>query len=127
MWKILYHKSPNDVSIQCMMPSRLGIRAKLPSLNRSSSQRNCSLYNHSFAVTVPRLWNTIPSDLHSIADPHNFKIKLTSYLLTKYLLLYTFFMSTNEKLIYGWTMHLLQVGRHGKHGPDFKTLINHHC
>ena len=38
-----------------------------------------------------------------------------------------FFMSTNEKLIYGWTMHLLQVGRYGKHGPDFKTLINHHC
>ena len=24
-------------------------------------------------------------------------------------------------------MHLLQVGRYGKHGPDFKTLINHHC
>ena len=23
-------------------------------------------------------------------------------------------------------MHLLQVGRYGKHGPDFKTLINHH-
>ena len=38
-----------------------------------------------------------------------------------------FFMSTNEKLIYGWTMHLLQVGRYGKHGPDFETLINHHC
>ena len=37
-----------------------------------------------------------------------------------------FFMSTNEKLIYGWTMHLLQVGRYGTHGPDFKTLINHH-
>ena len=33
-------------------------------------------------------------------------------------------MSTKEKLIYGWTMHLLQVGRYG---PDFKTLINHHC
>ena len=36
-------------------------------------------------------------------------------------------MSTNEKLIYGWTMHLLQVGRFGKLGPDFKILINHHC
>ena len=23
-------------------------------------------------------------------------------------------------------MHLLQVGRYGKQGPDFKTLINHH-
>ena len=36
-------------------------------------------------------------------------------------------MSTNEKLIYGWTMHLLQVGRYGKHGPDFITRENHHC
>ena len=82
MWKILYHKSPNDVGIQFMVPSRLGIRAKVPSLNKSSSQRNCSLYDHSFAVTGPRLWNIIPCDLHSIVDPHNFKIKLTSYLLT---------------------------------------------
>ena len=34
-------------------------------------------------------------------------------------------MSTNEKLFYGWTMHLPQVGRYGKHGPDFEPLINH--
>ena len=34
-------------------------------------------------------------------------------------------MSINEKLFYGWTMHLPQVGRYGKHGPDFEPLINH--
>ena len=30
MWKI-YHKSPNDVGIQFMMPSRLGNTVKVPS------------------------------------------------------------------------------------------------
>ena len=30
----------------------------------------------------PRLWNTIPSHLHSVADPLQFKIKLTEFLKT---------------------------------------------
>ena len=82
IWKILYNHSPNDVGIKFSEPSRLGIRAKIPSMNKSSTLRNCSLYDHSFAVTGPRLWNSIPGDMHSIADPHNFKVKLTSYLFT---------------------------------------------
>ena len=80
MWKTLYHISPNDVGIQFLEPSRHGIKAKIPALNKSCTLKNQSLYDHSFAVIGPRLWNTIPGDLHSIADPYNFKVKLTTYL-----------------------------------------------
>ena len=82
MWKILHHLSPNDVGIQFLEPSRHGTKAKIPTLKTSCTLRNQSLYDHSFAVIGPRLWNTIPSDLHSKADPNSFKTKLTSYLLT---------------------------------------------
>jgi hypothetical protein len=46
----------------------------------TSSQRQQSLYDSSFAVIGPRLWNTIPSDLHNIDDQLLFKVKLTRFL-----------------------------------------------
>ena len=79
MWKILHGLSPNDLGIQFSGPSRHGIKAKVPKLNRSSSQRHQSKYDASFAVIGPRLWNTIPSNLPQIADPIEFKIKLTEH------------------------------------------------
>lgn len=82
MWKILHSRCPNDLNIQFSTPSRHGIKALLPSLTKSSSQRNQSLYDSSFAVMGPRLWNIIPSHLHSAADPMQFKHKLTEFLNT---------------------------------------------
>lgn len=82
MWKIYHGVSPNDMKIKFAVPSRLGIKAIVPNLNRSSTQRHQSLYDSSFAVNGPRLWNTIPIQLPSIADPEQFKIKLTDFLLT---------------------------------------------
>ena len=81
MCTILHHLSPNDVGIQFLEPSRHGIKANIPALNKSCTLRNQSLCDRSFAVISPRLWNTIPTDLHSIADPVSFKTKLTSYLI----------------------------------------------
>jgi hypothetical protein len=80
MWKILHGQCPNDLAIQFLEPSRHGIKAKVPKLNRSSSQRHQSKYDTSFAVIGPRLWNTIPSSLPQIADLEEFKFKLTDYL-----------------------------------------------
>ena len=60
MWKI-YHKSPNDVGIQFMVPSRLVLELKF--LHREIAP----------STTTP---------LQSIVYLHNFKIKLTSYILT---------------------------------------------
>ena len=82
MWKILNGCSPNDIDIKFCDPSRKGVRAKVPSLCKSSSLRNQSLYDHSFAVQGPRLWNTIPAHLHQLTEPATFKSALTKYLLT---------------------------------------------
>ena len=82
MWKIYHDLSPNDLKIKFSAPSRLGIKVTVPKLNRSSMQRHQSLYDNSFAVHGPRLWNTIPNQLSSIADPQQFKNKLTEFLLT---------------------------------------------
>ena len=68
MWKILHHASPNDLDIKFSEPSRLGVRAKVPQLNSSSMQRHQSLYDSSFAVQGPRLWNIIPSELTRVTS-----------------------------------------------------------
>ena len=82
MWKILNGCSPNDIDIKFCDPSRKGVRAKVPSLCKSNSLRNQSLYDHSFAVQGPRLLNTIPAHLHQLTQPATFKSALTKYLLT---------------------------------------------
>jgi len=80
MWKILHQRCPNDLGIHFSTPSRHGIKATIPSLSKSSTQRQQSLYDGSFAVMGPRLWNIIPSDLHLIEDPLLFKAKLSEFL-----------------------------------------------
>ena len=82
MWKVFHGRSPNDLKIEFNAQSRRGIMSKVPSLNKFSTQRHQSLYDSSFAVLGPRLWNTIPSHLPDIADPEVFKHKLTDLLLT---------------------------------------------
>ena len=80
MWKILQQRCPNDLGVQFSAPSRHGIKARIPGLSKKSSQHHLSLYDGSFAVMGPHLWNIIPSSLHSIEDQLQFKIKLTGFL-----------------------------------------------
>ena len=82
IWKILRGLVPNDLNVQFQAPSRLGCQAKVPKLTKSSSVRNQSIYDQSFAVRGPRLWNSLPANLHSIADLNSFKNNLTAFLLT---------------------------------------------
>ena len=77
MWKILHCVSPNDIDIQFSTSPRQGVRAKVPQLNKCSMQRHQTLYDTSFAVQGPRLWNTIPCDLTREADFQKFKNSLT--------------------------------------------------
>ena len=79
MWKILHGNCPNDLNIKFASPSRQGIKALVPMLSRSSSQRNQSLYDSSFSVMGPRLWNVIPNSLHGVGDLELFKHKLTEF------------------------------------------------
>ena len=79
MWKILNSRAPNDVAIQFTTPSRRGIEARVPRINRNSSLRNQTRYDNSFSVFGPRLWNILPSELTMIGDSITFKNKLTEY------------------------------------------------
>ena len=80
MWKIYSNTVPNSVGIEFMSPSRLGIKARVPPIIKSSSLRNQSLYDSSFAVMGPRLWNILPSHLHLIAELQQFKTELTKFI-----------------------------------------------
>ena len=82
MGKILHYKCPNNINIQFCAPSRLGTKAVIPGNSKSSSQRNQTRYDASFAVMGPRLWNIIPSNLHSIDSLLRFKTNLKAFLKT---------------------------------------------
>ena len=81
IFKILHGICPNDLNIQFAPPSRLGVKAIIPNLNRAASQRHQTLYDKSFAVLGPRLWNTIPTELTQVGFRQQFKNSLTNYLL----------------------------------------------
>ena len=80
MWKVLNKCSPNDLDIQFGMPSRLGIQAKLPKLRKQSTMHHQRVYDNSFAVLGPKLWNSIPVGLTTLTSFDEFKNKLTNFL-----------------------------------------------
>ena len=65
MWKIHEGLSPNDLLISFSEGSaRLGLAA-LPPLLKSSRAASQSLYDHSFAVVGPKLWNILPASIRN--------------------------------------------------------------
>ena len=82
MWKILHGVCPNGLNVQFYLPSRLGTKAIIPCLSKSSSQHNQTLYDTSFAVMGPRLWNIIPGKLHSVESLVQFKTNLKVFMKT---------------------------------------------
>ena len=80
MWKILNGKCPNDNHIEFRPLCRFGRPAVLPSLTKGSSVRNQALYDNSFSVVGPQLWNILPRALHSITNLDEFKVKLLDFL-----------------------------------------------
>ena len=61
MWKILHKVVPNCCDIKFKMTPRNGITAVIPPLAKSSTLRNQTLYDRSFAVQGPKLWNKVPN------------------------------------------------------------------
>jgi hypothetical protein len=82
VWKIHHDLTPNDLNIMFSASSRHGVKAKVPCLSKTSSMRHQTLYDSSFAVHGPRLWNALPDHLRKIAVADQFKHKLTEFLLT---------------------------------------------
>ena len=81
MWKLLHGDVSNDIRIEFVSRPRTGIKAKVPSIRGNSATGNQSLYDNSFAVMGPRLWNCLPARINTISTFEQFKEKLTSLLM----------------------------------------------
>ena len=79
MWKILTSKVPNDLQVSFYMSQRSAIKAIVPEIPNQRS--NTSLFDRSFSVTGPKLWNILPKDctliMHSL---EKFKQRLGTFI-----------------------------------------------
>ena len=82
MWKILHGKASNDLEICFAENLRFGTVAIIPPLNIHSSQRSKTLFDSSFPVLGPSLWNRIPKNVRTVDSLIAFKAKLDEYLQT---------------------------------------------
>lgn len=81
MWKICHGSTPNELKIRFEYNNRMGLTAKVPPLHKGCALANQTLYENSFGVRGPRIWNCIPADLRAIQRMDTFKSKLTEFLL----------------------------------------------
>ena len=114
VWKVINGISPNDLQFELMNSARRGIKVKVPPINTNASQRARSLYDSSFGVVGPRLWNTLPRKISLISTKTTFKTALTRYLET----------IPDEPPVDGYTRHnsLLELNR--LHLQGGRTLPN---
>ena len=80
MWKTYHNVVPNSCNIKFVETARHGTKAVVPSLSKSSSMRNQTLYDSSFAVRGPKLWNKVPSDVKAERTFDSFKTSLSKFL-----------------------------------------------
>ena len=80
MWKILHKVVPNCCDIKFKMTPRNGIIAVIPPRAKSSTLRNQTLYDRSFAVQGPKLWNKVPNTVKTAQSFDSFKISLSKFL-----------------------------------------------
>jgi len=79
MWKIKEGLCPNDLQITFSEGSnRLGL-AVLPPLTRSSRASSQSLYDNSFAVVGPKLWNILPASTKNKDSITSFKASVYDF------------------------------------------------
>ena len=81
MWKIYYRQSSNDLEITFVITPRFGIVAKIPPTKSRSKSRYQTLYENSFRVMGPRLWNCIPEKIRAMNSFDLFKSRLTALML----------------------------------------------
>ena len=80
MWKILHNVVPSCCDTKFKMSSRNGTIAVIPPLAKLSSSSNQTLYDQSFAVQGPKLWNKMPSTVRAAQSFEAFKISLSNFL-----------------------------------------------
>ena len=80
VWKILNNQAPNDVGFEFQHHQRLGIKAKLPSINRRAQLSVRTDYDNTFRVRAAQLWNLLPEKLGTETSLENFKVGLGRFL-----------------------------------------------
>ena len=103
MWKIINKVIPNDIDIKVTHSERRGIKVKVPPLNMDATQRARSLYETSFAIVGPKLWNCIPHRISKLTNKDSFKVALSKFMM----------QITDEPPVDGFTRHnsLLDLNR----------------
>ena len=82
MFKLKMQLTSNDLHIQFKTSPLKGITANLPAFPKHASTKNRSLFETSFAVRGPTLWNLLPKDTRSQTKLDAFKISLSHFLAT---------------------------------------------
>ena len=94
-FKIINNISPNDLNLQTITSDRRGIKLIVPPLNMHATQRARSMYESSFAVVGPKLWNTLPRRISTITSKEAFKVALSKHIS----------MIPDEPPVDGYTRH----------------------
>ena len=81
LFKILHNTAPNDINIKFNTSDRRGILALVPTLSKTAKTSVQSLYDTSFAVLAPRLWNSLPKRIRAEESFEKFKAALTRHCL----------------------------------------------
>ena len=84
VWKIIKGLAPNDINIESYKHIRLGVRCRVPPLPRRAPAYAKSIYDSSFAVTGPKLWNILPRSVTCGPSLESFKSRLTSHIMGSY-------------------------------------------
>ena len=80
MWKIFYNQVPNDLNIQFKYQERKCFCAAIKPLVKPNSKPQ-TMYDNSFAVVGPKLWNLVPKQIRFInTSVEDFKRHLSKFL-----------------------------------------------
>ena len=80
MWKVLNEKVSNDLNVTFYDNARRGIMAHVPPISPFSSLKSRTLFDSSFGVKGPQLWNLIPKSVKEKQTLFSFKRNLDKFL-----------------------------------------------
>ena len=84
VYKILKGLAPNDIQLKSYEHIRLGTLCCIPPLIKNAPLYAKSIYDNSFAVTGPKLWNILPRSITSAPSLKSFKSRLTYHIMSTY-------------------------------------------
>ena len=80
VWKIYHQNSPNDIGIKFYVNNRLGVKTRIPSLDKNAPSSAKTLVDSSFSVRATKLWNKLPKTVNTSDSLDTFKVLLGYFL-----------------------------------------------